>query len=38
MNFKSTFPALAQEIHEVFLVFYEMDLLKQVHISAGKAN
>lgn len=38
MNFKSTFPALAQEIHKVLWVFYEKDLLKLVHMSAGKAN
>ena len=38
MNLKSTFPALAQEIHKVLWVFYEKDLLKLVHMSAGKAN
>ena len=35
---KSTFPALAQEIHKVLWVFYEKDLLKLVNMSAGKAN
>ena len=38
MNFKSTFPALAQEIHKVLWVFYEKNLLKQVRMSAEKAN
>jgi hypothetical protein len=37
-NFKSSFPALAQEIHKVLLVFYEKNLSKQVHMSAEKAN